>query len=58
MAWGACGYRLLLAEAGMSAQVHLFWQDDLVHVSKPFCECLDVTLGADSDDQRQTPYQP
>ncbi len=30
----------------------LFWQDDRVNVCKLLCECVDVTLGADRDDQR------
>jgi hypothetical protein len=38
--------------------VQFFWQDDLVNVSKFICECLDVMLGADSDDQQQTYNQP
>ena len=34
------------------------WQDDLVNVSKFICECMDVMLGADTDDQSQTSAQP
>ena len=40
------------------AMTHFFWQGDLVNVSKVLCECLDVVLGADSDDQSQTSEQP
>ncbi len=36
----------------------VFWQDDLVNVSKFLYECLGVMLGADSDDQSQTSDQP
>ena len=35
-----------------------FWQDDPVTVSKYLCESVDVTLGADSDDQSETFDQP
>ena len=38
--------------------VQFFWQDDLVNVSKFICACMDVMLGADSDDQSQTSDQP
>jgi hypothetical protein len=31
--------------------VQFFWQDDVVDVSMFPCECLDVMLGADSDEQ-------
>jgi hypothetical protein len=41
-----------------STMVQFLWQDDLVSVSKFLCECLDVMLGADSDDQSQTSDQP
>ncbi len=34
------------------------WQDDLVSVSKFICECMDVMLGADSDDRTQAYDQP
>jgi hypothetical protein len=34
----------------VQSMVQFFWQDDLVNVSKFFCECLAVMLGADSDD--------
>ena len=42
----------------VSTMVQFFWQDDLVSVSKFLCECMDVMLGADSDDQSQTSDQP
>ena len=42
----------------VSTTQQFFWQDDLVNVSKFLCECLDVMLGADSDDQSQTSIQP
>ena len=35
-----------------------FWQDEDVNVSKFICECMDVMLGADSDNQSQTSDQP
>ena len=38
--------------------VPFFWQDDLVKVSKFIYECMDVMLGADSDNQSQTSDQP
>ena len=38
--------------------VQFFRQDDLVNVSKFICECMDVMLGADSDNQSQTSDQP
>ena len=44
-----------------SNQVQFLWQDDLVNVSKPtefICECMDVMLGDDSDNQSQTSDQP
>ncbi len=31
--------------------VQFLWQDNLVSVSKFLCKCVDVMLGADSDDQ-------
>ena len=34
------------------------WQADLIGVTKFVSECLDVMLGADSDDQSQTSDQP
>jgi hypothetical protein len=34
------------------------WQADLIGVTKFLLECLDVMLGADSDDQSQTSDQP
>ena len=41
------------------AAVHIFfWQDDLVDVSEFLCECMDIMLGADSNDQSQTSDQP
>ena len=43
---------------GVPTMVQFFWQDDLVNVSKFICECMDVMLGADSDDQSQTSDQP
>ena len=42
----------------VSTMIQFLWQDDLVSVSKFLCECLDVMLGADSDDQSQTSDQP
>jgi hypothetical protein len=42
----------------VSTMKQFFWQDDLVSVCKFLCECLDVLLGADSDDQSQTSNQP
>ncbi len=44
-------------EAGWTLD-SLFWQDDLANASKFTCGCLDVMLGADSDDQSVTPDQP
>lgn len=41
-----------------STMVQFLWQDDLVSVSKFLCECMDVMLSADSDDQSQTSDQP
>ncbi len=38
--------------------IQFLWQDDLASVSKFLCECMDVMLGADSDDQSQTSDQP
>ncbi len=38
--------------------VQFLWQDDLVNVSKLICDCMDVMLRADSDDQSQTSDQP
>ena len=40
--------------------VQFFWRDDLVDVdvSKFICECMDVMLGADSDNQSQTSDRP
>lgn len=35
-----------------------FWQDDLLSVSNLLCEFMVVMLGANSDDQGQTPDQP
>ena len=45
---------------GMHKELHvqLFWQDDLVYVSKFICERMDVMLGADADDQSQASDQP
>jgi hypothetical protein len=43
---------------GVPTMVQFFWQDDLVNVSKFICECMDVMLGADSDNQSQTSDQP
>ena len=34
------------------------WQADLIGVTKFVSECLNVMLGADSDDQSQTSDQP
>ena len=42
----------------VSTMVQFLWQDDLVSVSKFLCECMDVMLGADSDDQNQKSDQP
>ena len=42
----------------VSTMVQFLWQDDLLSVSKFLCECMDVMLGADSDDQNQTSDQP
>ncbi len=41
-----------------SAQHQFCWRDDLANVSKFFCECLYVIMGADIDDQSQTSDQP
>ena len=38
--------------------LQFFWQADLIGVTKFVSECLDVMLGADSDDQSQTSDQP
>ena len=38
--------------------VQFLWQDDPVSISDFFCDCLDVMLGADFDDQSQTSDQP
>ena len=44
------------------AVMQFFWQADLIGVTKFVSECLDVMLGADSDDQiclySQTSDQP
>ena len=42
----------------VSTMAQFLWQDDLVSVSKFLCECMDVMLGADSDDQSQASDQP
>jgi hypothetical protein len=39
-------------------QIFKVWQDDLVNAPKFLCEWLDMFLGADSNDQSQTSYQP
>ncbi len=53
---------VLIAAASSLSQVSRLqgrlWQDDLVNVSRLNCECLEVMLGAESDDQTQTSDQP
>ena len=43
---------------GVPTMVQFLWQDNLVNVSNFICECMDVMLGADSDNQSQTSDQP
>ena len=38
--------------------IQFFWDNKIVNVFKFLCECLDVMLGADSDDQRQILINP
>jgi hypothetical protein len=51
----------ILVLAGLfrvQTMMQLFWQYDLVNVSKVLCKGLTVMLGADSDDQSQPSDQP
>lgn len=51
LALGAHAGAVTGAKADKYLQVHFFWQDDLVSVSKFLCDCLDVMLGANVESQ-------
>ena len=52
----ACEY--LKVELKIAWLIDFYWRDDVVNVSQIRCACMDVMLGADSDDQSHTSDQP